>query len=107
VAIIYAGQIVEEASVAELFRNPRHPYTISLLASAQAVSRQRTRLALVGSRPDLRNLPCGCLLEPRCPFADDRARTDMPALRELGPGHFVRCHRADEPLRELVSAGTA
>lgn len=107
VAIIYAGQIVEEASVAELFRNPRHPYTISLLASSQAVSRQRHRLALVGSRPDLRNLPCGCLLEPRCPFADDRARTEMPALRELEPGHLVRCHRADEPLRELVSAETA
>jgi oligopeptide/dipeptide ABC transporter ATP-binding protein len=107
VAIIYAGQVVEEAAVGELFRNPRHPYTISLLASARASSRQQTRLSLVGSRPDLRNLPCGCRLHPRCPFADDRSRTEMPILRELGDGHWVRCFRADEPLAEMVDAEPA
>jgi oligopeptide/dipeptide ABC transporter ATP-binding protein len=104
VAIIYAGQIVEEATVGELFRNPRHPYTISLLASARAASRQSVRLSLVGSRPDLRNLPCGCLLHPRCPFADERSCTVAQAMREYAPGHLVRCHRADEPLQEMVSA---
>jgi oligopeptide/dipeptide ABC transporter ATP-binding protein len=107
VAIIYAGQVIEQASVKELFHNPRHPYTISLLASARAASRQRTRLSLVGARPDLKKLPSGCLLHPRCPFADDRARTEAPAMRELLPGHFVRCHRADEPLQELVSVEPA
>jgi peptide/nickel transport system ATP-binding protein len=107
VAIIYAGQIVEEAAVGELFRNPRHPYTISSLASARAVSRQRVRLSLVGSRPDLRNLPCGCLLHPRCPFADERSRTVPPVMREFAAGHFVRCHRADEPLGEMVGAESA
>jgi len=107
VAIIYAGQIVEEATVGELFRNPRHPYTISLLASAQSASRQRARLSLVGARPDLLNLPRGCLLHPRCPFADERSRTLLPEMRELAPGHAVRCHRAHEPLRELVDAEPA
>jgi oligopeptide/dipeptide ABC transporter ATP-binding protein len=107
VAIIYAGQVAEEATVSELFRNPRHPYTISLLASARASSRQQTRLSLVGSRPDLRNLPCGCLLHPRCPFADDRSRTEMPPMREVSRGHRVRCFRADEPLAELVGVEPA
>jgi oligopeptide/dipeptide ABC transporter ATP-binding protein len=107
VAIIYAGQVVEEATVEELFRNPRHPYTISLLASAKAASRQQTRLALVGARPDLRRLPAGCLLHTRCPFATDRSRTERPAMRELAPGHHVRCHRAEEPLQEMVGAGAA
>jgi len=107
VAIIYAGQIVEEAPVAELFLNPRHPYTISLLASARAASRQEARLALVGARPDLRHLPDACLLHPRCPFADDRSRTVAPAMEELAPGHRVRCHRATESLREMVDAASA
>jgi oligopeptide/dipeptide ABC transporter ATP-binding protein len=107
VAIVYAGQIVEEAPVGELFGNPRHPYTISLLASARAASRQRTRLSLVGSRPDLRNLPCGCLLHPRCPFADERSRSEAPAMIAYGPGHLVRCHRAHEPLGEMVGAESA
>lgn len=107
VAIIYAGQIIEQTTVRELFHNPRHPYTISLLASARAASRQRVRLSLVGARPDLKNLPAGCLLHPRCPFVDDRSRNEAPDMRELLPGHFVRCHRAAEPLQELVSAEPA
>lgn len=106
-AIIYAGQIVEEAPVRELFRNPRHPYTISLLASARAASGQSARLALVGARPDLRNLPSGCLLNPRCPFAIDCCRAVAPAMRELIPGHLARCHRAEESLREIVDAPPA
>src|SRR5579884_2725904 len=107
VAIIYSGQIVEEAPVDELFRNPRHPYTISLLASAKAASRQHARLALVGARPDLRHLPAGCLLHPRCPFAEDPCRTTLPTMRSIAPGHFVRCLRAEEPLQELVGAEPA
>jgi len=107
VAIIYAGQIVEEASVPELFSNPRHPYTISLLASTGAASRQRANIPLVGSRPDLRNLPGGCFLHPRCPFADERSRTSAPALRPFSAEHRVRCHRADEPLGEMVSVKSA
>ena len=107
VAVIYAGQVVEEAAVADLFSNPRHPYTISLLASAQAASRQQTRLALVGARPDLRRLPAGCLLHNRCPFASERSRTERPAMRELTPGHSVRCHRAEEPLRGMIGADAA
>lgn len=104
VAIIYAGQIVEQASTEQLFRHPRHPYTISLLASARASSRQEIRLSLVGSRPDLRNLPQGCLLHPRCPFFDPGKCLEVPPLREMEPGHFVRCFRASEPLQEMVHA---
>ena len=107
VAIIYAGQIVEEAPVPELFRNPRHPYTISLLASARAASRQQARLSLVGARPDLRNLPAGCLLHARCPFATERARAERPAMRMLFPDHAVRCHRAEEALAAMVEPHAA
>jgi oligopeptide/dipeptide ABC transporter ATP-binding protein len=107
VAIIYAGQIVEEAPVEELFRNPRHPYTISLLASAKAVSRQKVRFPLVGARPDLANLPKGCLLAPRCPFATDASRAAPPPMRDLAPGHRVRCARAEEPLQEMALARSA
>jgi peptide/nickel transport system ATP-binding protein len=107
VAIIYAGQVVEEADTRELFRNPRHPYTIGLLASARAASRQQARLSLVGSRPDLRDLPSGCLLHPRCPFADEVSRTERQVMRAIAPGHSVRCHRADEDLRQLAEADAA
>jgi oligopeptide/dipeptide ABC transporter ATP-binding protein len=107
VAIIYAGQIVEEAPVGELFSNPRHPYTISLLASARSASRQKVRFPLIGARPDLSRLPAGCFLHPRCPFATERTRDRPQAMRELYPGHRVRCDRAEEPLREVVSADTA
>jgi oligopeptide/dipeptide ABC transporter ATP-binding protein len=107
VAIIYAGQVVEEADVAELFRNPRHPYTISLLASAKAASRQQARLSLVGARPDLRDLPQGCLLHPRCPFADERSRSQAQTMRDIAPGHRVRCHRAEEPLQAMVDSDAA
>jgi oligopeptide/dipeptide ABC transporter ATP-binding protein len=106
-AIIYAGQIVEEAPVAELFSNPRHPYTISLLASTKSASRQSRRFPLVGARPDLARLPEGCLLHPRCPFGTDRSRHVPPPMRELRPGHRVRCERAEEPLEEMVHARSA
>ena len=106
VAIIYAGQIVEQADVGELFANPRHPYTISLLASARAAARQQARLSLVGARPDLRRLPEGCLLQPRCPFAV-AACAAPPPMRAIGPEHMVRCHRADEALQEIVDASAA
>lgn len=106
VAIIYAGQIVEEADVRELFRNPRHPYTIALLASARAASRQRTRLSLVGARPNLRALPGGCLLQPRCPFAGAGCE-DLQRTLSIVPGHAVRCHRAGERLDSLADADAA
>ncbi len=106
VAIIYAGQIVEQADVRELFANPRHPYTISLLASARAAARQQARLSLVGARPDLRRLPGGCLLQPRCPFAVAGCAAP-PEIRAVATGHAVRCHRADEALQELVDASAA
>jgi peptide/nickel transport system ATP-binding protein len=104
VAIVYAGQIVEQANTEQLFRHPRHPYTISLLASSRSSSRQEIRLSLVGSRPDLKNLPHGCLLHPRCPFFDPGRCLEVPRLQEIEPGHFVRCFRAGEPLQEMVHA---
>ena len=109
VAIIYAGQIVEEATVANLFRDPRHPYTISFRSPPRGtVSRQRAPdYRWLGRGPINGNLPDGCLLHPRCPFAYDHCRTAPPGLRELATGHHVRCHRADEALQEMVGAEPA
>jgi ABC-type antimicrobial peptide transport system ATPase subunit len=59
---------------------------------------------VVGSRPNLTNLPVGCLLHPRCPFFDPQLCLKAPALSEIEPGHYVRCFRAEEPLQEFVHA---
>jgi peptide/nickel transport system ATP-binding protein len=94
VVVMYVGKIVEEASVAELFDAPKHPYTQALLASVPTMtSRRDARLAPIeGSVPSLvRPLPPGCRFAPRCPHAFDRCRVEDPPLIPVGPGHAVRC----------------
>jgi peptide/nickel transport system ATP-binding protein len=94
VAVMYAGRVVEEASVDDLFDRPLHPYTQGLIRSIprvdQAVER-RTRLeAIAGVVPSLLDPPPGCRFAPRCKFATP-ACTAMPELREVRPGHKVAC----------------
>ncbi len=96
VAVMYAGQIVEEASVDELFEQPLHPYTQGLIASIPVLGRVQDKLDVIpGSVPNLVNLPPGCRFAPRC-----RARlahqlticTELePEINQLTPGHSVRC----------------
>lgn len=90
VAVMYAGSVVEQASVQELFANPLHPYTTALLNSIPRPG--VTRLAAIeGQPPDLANLPKGCRFADRCPLVEPRSREAVPALEEKAPGHFVRC----------------
>ena len=101
VVVMYAGKIVESASVKGLFADPQHPYTIGLMGSIPKLDEQRTRLASIeGTVPPPFALPEGCRFNPRCPFADDRCRREQPPLRTLRDGHAVACWKA--PLEEAA-----
>jgi oligopeptide/dipeptide ABC transporter ATP-binding protein len=109
VAVMYAGQIVEQAPAGELFRNPEHPYTEALLAALPDLddpqARDRRLAAIPGRPPDLIDPPAACRFAARCPYAGcgDSCALEPPQLRELRPGHWVRSsHPASE--REAVPA---
>jgi len=97
VAVMYLGQIVEQADRVNLFTNPRHPYTKSLLAAVPSVHGnkrdRRTRLRLKGDPPSPINLPPGCRFATRCPLAEARCHIEPPVLRTIGAkGHKAACH---------------
>jgi oligopeptide/dipeptide ABC transporter ATP-binding protein len=102
VLVMYAGQIVEQAPVLELFDHPEHPYTEALLGALPQVEdvgvRHRRLTAIPGRPPDLMDPPPACRFAPRCKYAGaDACSTHMPELREIRPGHFVRSeHPASE-----------
>ena len=95
VVVMYAGKVVEEAPVGELFRAPRHPYTQGLIRSIPRIdtaSVKKTRLkAIAGVVPSLLDPPVGCRFAPRCRHAQAACLEAMPKLREIGPGHKVAC----------------
>jgi peptide/nickel transport system ATP-binding protein len=101
IAIMYAGEIVEEAPAKTLLASARHPYTVGLLESFPPLHGPRTRMTgIPGSPPDLANPPAGCRFHPRCPHCrvEDvalytRQTTERPVLREVAPGHLVACHK--------------
>jgi oligopeptide/dipeptide ABC transporter ATP-binding protein len=93
VAVIYAGEIMELAPREEFFENPQHPYTVLLLAAFSHNERlRRYWLGEDGSHKEMGPSPTGCAFANRCVRAQPRCRSEHPALRELGPDHFVRCH---------------
>ena len=95
VLVMYAGKIVESASVKALFDDPQHPYTIGLLGSIPRLDADQARLATIeGVVPSPLNQPRGCRFAPRCPFADRRCHDEPPPLRDAAPGHQVACWRA-------------
>ncbi|MCS6963133.1 ABC transporter ATP-binding protein [Thermoflexus sp.] len=93
VAVMYAGYIVEEAPVLELYHHPRHPYTLGLLGSLPRLDRrERQRLVSIdGMPPDLLELSRGCPFAPRCPYAFDRCWEENPRLEEIAPNHRIAC----------------
>ena len=108
VAVMYAGRIVEEGPVGEVFRNPKHPYTMGLLASmprlgdATRMKQAGEKLAAIpGMVPNMMQPPAGCRFAARCPFVLDACTKAPPPLLEVSPGHLSRCLRA--PLERLVS----
>ncbi len=95
VIIMYAGKIVEEAPVGDLYANPLHPYTLGLLRSIPPLDGEAERLeSIPGEVPDLINLPPGCNFSPRCHLADERCWQREPELLEASPGHRVACWKA-------------
>jgi peptide/nickel transport system ATP-binding protein len=98
VVVMYVGKIVELATTEELYRSPLHPYTAALMAAVPVADpRIKTgNVELKGEVPSPANPPSGCYFHPRCEYAKDICRTEPPAFREVKPGHFVACHRAEE-----------
>jgi peptide/nickel transport system ATP-binding protein len=97
VVVMYAGKVVEEAPVNELFESPKHPYTQGLLASIPVLGEVRDKLAVIpGSVPSLRNLPPGCRFAGRCPFVMDICRVEEPGLLRIADNRTARCWLYDE-----------
>jgi oligopeptide transport system ATP-binding protein len=93
VAVMYAGNVVEEASALEIYARPAHPYTKALLRSIpQSAAKGRRLDAIRGRPPDLARVPSGCPFHPRCDYVRDRCRTDPPPPYPVSEGHASRCH---------------
>ena len=91
-AVMYAGNMVEYASTTNIFRNPFHPYTKGLLRAVPKIGRTDELQSIKGMVPDLANPPTGCRFHPRCKYAMDICKKELPALIEIKPGHYVACY---------------
>ena len=99
IAVMYLGQIVEQADRLSLFRSPLHPYTWALLSAVPRVDGHAVRgerIRLQGDPPNPIDPPPGCRFAGRCPFVEPRCRQESPLLREINPQHWVACHRVTE-----------
>ncbi|HEY0421978.1 MAG TPA: ABC transporter ATP-binding protein [Rhodopila sp.] len=98
VAVMYVGQLVELAPTAAIFERPYHPYTAALLLAVPVPDpRVRNDVGVLrGEVPNPAAAPSGCYFHPRCGFAEDRCRVEAPALQEIAPGRFARCHFAGQ-----------
>jgi oligopeptide transport system ATP-binding protein len=96
VMVMYLGKIVETAEAKTLIREPRHPYTQALISAIPEVDPEtkRKRIILPGDVPSPIHPPPGCPFHPRCPIAEARCQTEVPALREVVEDHFAACHLA-------------
>ena len=107
VAVMYLGRIVEMTDKRSLFELPLHPYTEALLSAVpipKASARGRKRVILTGDVPSPINPPPGCHFHARWPYAMARCKTDVPALREVMPGHFASCHLHDDGVKVPLGA---
>jgi oligopeptide/dipeptide ABC transporter ATP-binding protein len=106
VAVMHLGQLCEVAPADALYRSPRHPYTVDLLASIPSLDPTKPpatgRAVASGEPPSPLAPPSGCRFRTRCPRAEDRCAAERPLLREIGPGHQVACH-FPEPLNDAAA----
>jgi len=98
VAVMYAGKIVEQAPVRELFDSPKHPYTRALLGSMPRLGSKEPLYSIRGQPPNLANLPAGCAFHPRCPDVMPRCMTEEPRDFRPGDGSVARCWLLDDVL---------
>lgn len=93
VLVMYLGQMVEKAPTAELFRNPRHPYTQALLSAipVPSLDEKKPRMLLKGELTSPINPKPACRFAPRCPYAKEQCRCSVPEITDLGSGHTIRC----------------
>ena len=104
VAVMYAGQVVEQGSVESIFADPHHPYTIGLMGSIPSLGARKGPLSTIpGAVPLPEAMPKGCRFATRCPFAQTRCHQEKPTLQPQGPGHLVACFRA--PLEQHIALG--
>ncbi len=102
VAVMYAGQIVEQSPVAQLFAMPQHPYTVGLMGALPRLDQRRDKLSVIeGTVPDMTAPPIGCRFAARCAFADAKCSSVAPPLIVPAPGRLTRCWKA--PLQQLVA----
>lgn len=94
VVVMYAGQIVEQGDSVEVFSNPAHPYTQALISAATPIrpGEDQESIVLSGEVPSPINPPLGCRFHPRCRFAIERCKREVPLLQEHAPGHLAACH---------------
>ncbi|HNQ05845.1 MAG TPA: ABC transporter ATP-binding protein [Tetrasphaera sp.] len=99
IAVMYAGRIVEQADVFDIYSRPAHPYTKGLLESIPRLDLKGQELAAIGGLPpNLMRIPSGCAFNPRCAMAQDICRTERPHLLEVGPNRSSACHFSKEVL---------
>ncbi|GAB4580324.1 MAG: dipeptide ABC transporter ATP-binding protein [Anaerolineales bacterium] len=98
IAVMYVGRVAEIADSLELYNNPLHPYTAALMSSIPRPNprAKKERIIMEGDVADPGNPPPGCLFHPRCRYAQDRCKKEIPQLREIKPDHFAACHFAGE-----------
>ena len=100
VIVMYAGEVVEQAEVDELFAKPHHPYTEGLMHSMPHIGHDQERLNVIpGTVPAPTEWPSGCRFRERCPYSWDLCEREHPPLYQIGSGHVSRCHLAIEPER--------
>jgi oligopeptide/dipeptide ABC transporter ATP-binding protein len=109
VAVLYLGRIVELGPTGEVLARPAHPYTQALRAAVPVLdlASQRPRVIVRGPPANPADPPPGCPFHPRCPLAVDHCKQVLPELREIRPGHWAACHRAEEAFAEPALAETA
>ena len=94
-AIMYAGYLVEYGDIVSIFKEPRHPYTVDLIESFPSIKAEKQEMVSIpGFPPDLLSPPSGCRFHPRCKYAMDVCRKEVPKLLEVSKNHFVACHLA-------------
>jgi len=97
IGIMYAGNIVEIGDVVSVFKEPLHPYTAKLIGAFPSIIGEKKKLEFIpGAPPDLAFPPPGCRFNPRCPYAKEICRREIPKLRELEKGHLAACHFSGE-----------